>query len=141
MSSLPDQLLLPISLLQASFPTVSLKESLWTLAAFVLPLVSVPGPLLSSPALLLPPTALPVPQPGVGPSAFHSCPFEISPRPGVSMYVFRASGWQQLSPHKITHQIMSPAPKFSHCVIYPASPLPNHHHLNKSQEALFSSIR
>ena len=88
-----------------------------------------------------PPTALPVPQPGVGPSAFHSCPFEISPRPGVSMYVFRASGWQQLSPHKITHQIMSPASKFSHCVIYPASPLPNHHHLNKSQEALFSSIR
>ena len=53
MSSLPDQLLLPISLLRASFPTISLKESLWTLAAFVLPLVSVPGPLLSSPALPL----------------------------------------------------------------------------------------
>ena len=59
MSSLPDQLLLPISLLQASFPTVSLKESLWTLAAFVLPLVSVPGPLLSSPALLPPPPPCP----------------------------------------------------------------------------------
>ena len=50
MSSLPDRPLLPISLSQASFPTASFTESLRTLAAFVLPLVFMPGPLLSSPA-------------------------------------------------------------------------------------------
>lgn len=56
-------------------------------------------------------------------------------------YICQALGRQRLAPSEIKPRIMSPAPKFSHCVIHPASPLPNHRLLNKSQRALFSSIR
>ena len=81
------------------------------------------------------------PPPGARPPAFHSCPFAFAPRPGASTSICRALRQQWLSPSEIKHRIMSPAPKFSRCVIHPTSPLPSHHHLNKSQKALFSSIR
>lgn len=56
-------------------------------------------------------------------------------------YIRGAVGEQRLSAYEIKRRIMSPAPESSRSVIHPASPLANHRHLNKSQKALFSSIR
>lgn len=112
---------------QASLSSSSLKEYLWTFSAFALTLVSLPGP-------------LPTPPSRSKAFCLSFLPFYMCSQASCK-YICRALRQHWLSPSEIKRWIMSLTPKFSRGVIHPASPLPNHHHLNKSQKALFSSIR
>lgn len=126
-SSLRDQLWLFISgpcCRRPSLPPPS--RSLWTLSVFVLPLVSVPGlpPVPHWERSLLP----------FIPALFHSLPGQLQvPRQGFEVAV--AHPFSNEASGNVTRSKVLP---LCH---HPASSFPNHHHLNKSQKALFSSIK